>query len=448
MIYTKQNFTDGSILFAENLEKIENAIISHNFDPMNYDIAVLSLNGSLSGISKNNPVTLEYHYYGFNQGDDFYNIYSVPLPALTNRGREAERYGTCTLKWQGSSSLSYPKKNYTINFDNAFEAKQGWGSQTKYCLKANYVDPSHLRNLVSQRLWARIVQCRPSTDTYGSNFKSAPFYGAVDGFPLALLINGEFQGLYTFNIPKDKWLFGEPKAILCADVNTPGLATSFKTLADFENDFKVEYMDEANGVTREAVLASVNTMIQSVINCTYNDSPWTKCGNYIDIHSAIDYYIHTADECAKDAVLKNYILVTYDMQRWFFSAYDRDTTYGIEYHGLINYPPYQWVTFESYAASHKLMDLILHCNETKSILRQRFDNMHNTPQYKTYDDVYLAFILLGSTIPSRILEEDRKLWGRLPSTNTSDIAIMLEYYRRRQEYLNAEMDRLIPQTTA
>ena len=52
--------------------------------------------------------------------------------------------GYATLKVQGTSSLGYDKKNYTINLyaDAEHEEKLkidlGWGAQNKYCLKANW----------------------------------------------------------------------------------------------------------------------------------------------------------------------------------------------------------------------------------------------------------------------------------------------------------------------
>ena len=49
-----------------------------------------------------------------------------------------------TIKPQGTSSLVYDKKNFTIEFQGeGMEMQSGWGIQTEYCLKANYIDPTH-----------------------------------------------------------------------------------------------------------------------------------------------------------------------------------------------------------------------------------------------------------------------------------------------------------------
>ena len=63
--------------------------------------------------------------------------------------------GAAKIKIQGTSSTQYAKKNYTINFyeDSTYGSKKkinvGWGAQSKYCLKANWIDKTHSRNVVT-----------------------------------------------------------------------------------------------------------------------------------------------------------------------------------------------------------------------------------------------------------------------------------------------------------
>ena len=160
-----------------------------------YGLPVLELTGNTTNMTKDNAVTLNYKY--------------------------GTRTGTCTCKWQGSSSvrLGYPKRNYTIKFDNPFVARtwkeydpetgkeidKSWGEQRKYCMKANWIDPSAARNIVNARLWGQVVASRTNKVTDGR--ATAPNKGAVDGFPIIITTNGMFEGLYTFNIPKDSWMF-------------------------------------------------------------------------------------------------------------------------------------------------------------------------------------------------------------------------------------------------
>ena len=114
-------------------------------------LPILYLTGDTSPIaeSKDNKVTLNYVY--------------------------GDLSGTCTLKGQGATSYKKAqalvnegkagKFNYTIKFDTAFEASEGWGAQQKYCLKANWIDHSHARNVVSAKLWGMIVKSRTNANS-------------------------------------------------------------------------------------------------------------------------------------------------------------------------------------------------------------------------------------------------------------------------------------------
>lgn len=69
-----------------------------------------------------------------------------------------------TIKCQGASSMTYNKKNFSIRLyeDENLSKKlkmnfKNWGSQYKFVLKANYIDLSHARNIVSTKLWSKYV---------------------------------------------------------------------------------------------------------------------------------------------------------------------------------------------------------------------------------------------------------------------------------------------------
>lgn len=144
-----------------------------------YGLPMLYLTGDTTGMTKDDTVDLAYVY--------------------------GELSGTASVKWQGSSSLKWPKKNYTIKFDNAFEVVEGWGAQKKYCFKANFIDFSHARNVVSGKLWGKVVKSRVNVS---DKLSALPNGGAIDGFPCIIMLNGKFHGLYTWNIPKDGWMYG------------------------------------------------------------------------------------------------------------------------------------------------------------------------------------------------------------------------------------------------
>lgn len=120
------------------------------------------------------------------------------------------------IKCQGSSSMSYPKKNFTVKLyeDEARTIKMnrkmfGWPvTSNKFVLKANYIDHTHARNIVNARLWGEVVASRPDYDTLPEELRNSPNNGAIDGYPIIVYTNGTYKGLYTWNIGKDPWMVG------------------------------------------------------------------------------------------------------------------------------------------------------------------------------------------------------------------------------------------------
>lgn len=363
-----------------------------------YKLPILFLTGSTVGMSKDNAVTLDYKYEG--------------------------RTGTCTVKWQGSSSLAHPKKNYTIKFDTAFEAKEGWGEQKKYCFKANFMDHTHSRNICSCKLWGRIVKSRANVP---AELSTLPNGGAIDGFPIIVMLNGEFHGLYTWNIPKDGWMFGSPKAIVCADAHVD--ATKFRALATLDGDFELEYAEDEDNT--DWVLPSLNTAIQAVM-----DGDLDAAGQYIDIPSAIDYYIHVVCEGSLDGIDHNYLLVTFDGVKWYFTDYDRDRVYGISADDSYFFSPFDTVTFTSVADANRLFGLIK-TNKTDELKARAVALRNGTMSEAGVMDVFVNFM---QAIPTQILDEDVRLYPTIPSTNVHNLAQILNWYRLRCIAVDAEIN--------
>lgn len=378
-----------------------------SFDYSAYGLPELALTGDVSAMTKENAVTLDYVY--------------------------GDKSGTCTCKWQGSSSLSYTKKNYTIKFDNAFEAVEGWGEQKKYCFKANYIDHTHARNIVSAKLWGAVVRSRsPENDT----LEALPNCGAIDGFPCVITINGKYQGLYTFNIPKDGWMFGmgsgTNEAILCA--GNSSAATCFKGEAVVNTDFDLEYV--TNEDNADWVTTSLNRLINACINSDGTDLD-TTIAQYLDWESAIDYCIFTTLLGGTDMTAKNYLLVTYDGTKWFFSAYDMDSTYGLYWNGksFINADSYD---FAWYAARHKVVELIK--NYKKDALKARYAQLRKGALSEA--NVLNTFSNFVCKIPERIYLSDTEVWPLIPSSAASNLAQIVNWYQTRAKIIDAQMEAL------
>ena len=349
-----------------------------------------------------------------------------------------EREGTCTLKWQGSSSLTFPKKNYTIKFDAKFEAKSGWGEQKKYCLKANYIDISHARNVCGAKLWGDVVKSRTSAN---NTLKALPNCGAVDGFPICLVMNGKYQGLYTFNIPKDKWMFGmgegEAEAIVCAD-RSDRASCQFKGLVELTDDFEVEYAPDEDNT--EWIKTSLNRLMQACLDCNSEEDFNNNVAPYLDVESAIDYLIHILVLSHYDGVVKNYILATYDGTKWFVSAYDMDTTFGLSWNGAkiygVNTP---YVNAFNHMTTYNRMFTLLTTYKADKLKARYNELVNGVLSEEAVTEKFTDFI---GSISNALYNEEVKIWAGIPSTAVNNVAQITDFYRRRREYLDAQIEAL------
>lgn len=400
----------------------------YSFDPTVYGLPILYLTGDISPIrvSKDNKVTLTYVY--------------------------GDLSGSCTLKGQGATSYKTAqalvnagkagKFNYTINFDNAFEAAEGWGEQKKYCLKANWIDHSHSRNVVSAKLWGMIAKSR---STANANLSGLVNGGAVDGFPVVVMVNDEFHGLYTFNIPKDGWMMGmvedatKQQALLGA--NDHEAATQFKgLLAGDESDFELEFVsDESNTAW---VTTSLNRMIQACIDSWGGDLD-DVVGQYLDWDSVIDYYIFIVILKGTDMVDKNYLLSTFDGTKWHFTAYDMDSTYGLNWDGSGLTRAVSNISFVECAETHRAYELIKRFKT--NALKTRYNALRSNVLSETRIMQY--FENFAWAIPSPVLLEDVKCYPTIPGSSVNSIDQIGRWVRQRLETVDEWINALPAQET-
>lgn len=378
------------------------------FDVTPYGLPILEFKGNISEMNKDNAVTLNYKY--------------------------GDREGSCTLKWQGSSSLAHPKKNYTVKFDNAFEAKEDWGEQKKYCLKANYIDFSHSRNICCAKLWGGVVKSRAVPN---ARLNALVNGGAIDGFPICVVINGEYKGIYTFNIPKDGWMFGmgsgNNEAILCADSSATGgctfdaLATLEQDLEGVSKDFELEYVSDENN--DGWVKTSVNNLIQACMSCQSETDFNNNVAPLLDVDSAIDYYIFCALTQNYDGINKNYLLSTYDGTKWFFSAYDLDSTFGLWWDGSTFIHIYGY-DLDTLPTMHRIFNLIklYKADALKARYEQLVADFSLSPLGE--EVVVTTFTQFASLIPKALLDEEVKMWTALGCTSTNNVSQIIDHYRR------------------
>ena len=257
---------------------------------------------------------------------------------LTYISQTSTFHAYITIKCQGTSSMKYPKKNFTIKLfeDEARSQKKkvefkNWGEQNKFCLKANWIDISHARNIVSARLWGDVVKSRSNYNELPELLKTSPNQGAIDGFSIKVYANGVYQGRYTWNIPKDGWMANmddelNTHSILCGENYDSGC---FRAAALVDES---DWSDELHGTCPDNIKTRWNEVIDFVMNST-DEEFRANLGNYFDISSLLDYELFGIAACGSDSFGKNQIYMTYDGNKWIASMYDLDTTWGMYWNG-------------------------------------------------------------------------------------------------------------------
>ena len=409
---------------------------------------------------------------------------------------------------QGQSSSGLPKKNYSITFADKFLAKDDWLPSKKYTFKSCWNDPTWARNAVSGRLWAQCVASRPNVsyepildekkdsllDQNGDAI-TVPSYpidvysnhGAYDGFPIYIIANGKYIGLYTMLIAKDKDMFGigqykQYKKTECV-VSNEGAGTS--SAGGFKQANLVVDAEEGEDVSGKSTAwtyecipnekpkpsdydkgaddddykedlskyeadntkfrASLNTMIQSVVDSTGTDDKNTNykkvSAQYLDYDSVVDYMIFSSLINAADDVGKNWLLVTYDGTKWFFSAYDLDTTWG-NWCPDYNKPNLLWrpdegsPSLQGWNGYNRAMHMIWTYDPQRLI--DRYEYLRST--VFSEENVYREFLSFIRKIPMNAIEADRRLFRTEP--NGMDFAQIENWYRLRAKKMDKQIEDL------
>ena len=348
------------------------------------------------------------------------------------------------IKLQGNSTLRLPKKNYTVNLynDESRSVKlnkefKNWGFHNNFVLKADYNDILHARNVVGAKLWSKVVQSRSDYDTLPEELKNSPNNGAIDGFPVRVYINGTYNGLYTWAIPKCDWMVGMNSAnanhvLLSAEFNDNGNIAyqynpcNFNTLWDGNKN----YFDVEVGENSAELVSSLNTIISSIINV---DS--TSLEQSLDIKSAIDYFIFQEIILGTDGLAKNMLLATYDMTKWHLSAYDMDSTFDLDWNGEIleyydsdmPYSPYnnRYSSLLSYIRGNYWDVYVERYTELrKSVL--------------SYSSIIEEFEKYIGVYGEDVYIQDTAIYPDIPSATDNTLKSLRNFVRDRLEYLDSE----------
>ena len=282
------------------------------------------------------------------------------------------------LRPQGTSSMSYPKKNFrlytnklanTVLYDSAGNAVQNKlysfraGAQPVncWCFKADYAESSSTHNTGIARLWNDVLvnaqingEYKLRTNAQKKAIENSYPYDVrttIDGFPILmfyrLTANSPlvFIGKYNFNNDKStESVFGfkdipgfDNSKMQCWEVLNNGHHLAlFQDVTNWANEwqdaFEGRYPD---GNTNTSDLRKFAAWLASVSQSDFAAQKW----EHLDVYKVAAYYIYLMRFGAVDQVVKNAMFTTEDGEHWYYINYDNDTINGLRNDGLLVYPP-------------------------------------------------------------------------------------------------------------
>lgn len=381
-------------------------------------------------------------------------ITSEDILLLTDKSKKATGYfvyhgidgtevsGYVTAKIMGTLSLQYPKKNYNIRFyaDEActksinVQFQKSWGSHSKYCMKANWVDVTQARNIVSARLVAK------AQEKY-QLFSNAPNHGQIDGFPVEVYVNGEYHGLYTMNIPKAAWLLGLDKknenhiAMMARGVDSQS-SVGFVKEAEVNNgkEWEIEVGPDETPEEIAHCFERLNRLIRFVKDST-DEEFVAQFSEYLNLDACLNYYCFLYRSSAVDNKTKNMLLVTYDGLVWYPTLYDLDATWGLYFGGDGLYMPNE--SFPNNHNSCLLWDRFAQLFAPE--IKERYNELCSTVW--SQESIEAAFSEFMNTIPAEVYARDREKWPALNELSGS-LSQIIEYAALRGGYAASCIDEM------
>lgn len=400
-------------------------------EPMGDDIPVVTLSGTL-------PVA---------KGTEYTNVV-LRYTSLTD-----SFISYAQIRVQGDSSTIYPKKNFTIKlFSDSGRTKKlkkqfrDWDkARNKFVLKANWIDHSHSRNVVTARLWTEIVKSRSDYDYLPSALRNGNT--AIDGFPVKVYNNGVYLGLYTWNLPKDA-MYG-----LDEDVATNAIVMSGSTQSNYDpallwrsSTMDGKWDDETHDTMPSAIESGFNTLL----NFVYTASDADFVSNFIthfDKQSIIDQYILLYVGCIADNIGKNQTFFTYDATIWYGGMYDLDGTWGL--------PPFGVTSWLSPTTAFQSQYQTRDTEEKTNLLYKRVSDNFTTDIKNRYgslrsgvlseDSICGMFEEFVSAIPPYIYSEDYAsttgggAYTDIPLKDTNNIQQIRQFVVDRLAYVDSQI---------
>ena len=288
------------------------------------------------------------------------------------------------LRIQGTSSTTYPRKNYRLYFSRSekygttlevngvdipsleYSFKPNARPISIFCLKADFSDSSSTHNTGAVRIvndiWKRCGWLTPPQAAYKGNYDVRI---GVDGFPMDLFYDNDGSGQnthlgkYNFNNEKSEsaivygfegiegfndavTLSGQRNKCICVEfLNNSEALCLFGTTDMSSFDDALEFRFKADTTWADAHAddkAAVTRLWDWIYSCKGNPTKFlNEYKEYFGNDSPFAWYLITDYFMSVDTRAKNMMLATWDGKIWYFLPYDLDTILGSRNDSVLKY---------------------------------------------------------------------------------------------------------------
>ena len=335
-----------------------------------------------------------------------------------NAGTSFKKFAT--LEVQGASSAFHPKKNWTFalfnkkDYSDEFKLRIGnLAPHSEFVFKSNWIDATHCRNILSNKIWEDIVQSRKyfpkrenevaylaSNTNVDQRFDSGALCH-VDGMPAKLFVNGNFYGIGMFNIGKKRENYDLKSS------NQNHIQFVAKTHANFYS-YIPEQWEVRNPKTPDAnFLTKINAWFASnaLAGQTFKDNFET---NHV-LKNAIDFFLLAEFIQSPDMYTKNLILTSWDGVKFYFLPYDMDTTFGLQWDGA---------SYTGHTTSIRSANFWQKFYSTYTVeIKARYKELRDNGVF-TLENVYRHADKMNKTFGVDNFKEEFEKWSTVPSNST------------------------------
>lgn len=294
------------------------------------------------------------------------------------------------LNAQGQTSINFAKKSQSLDFKDGTSIKFGdWVSQDSFHLKANADDVfCGLNNVVYKYAdyvvgktdtRANRVLCSATTSyqnasgnfnaDFDDNAKCMP-----DGFPISLHLNGEFYGMYTWNMKKhranysmnkkdytsimidpdrltsetfwngtidwSKFELKNPKTLICMDGSKYDGDNPKELIDSTSEKYDESNKDMKNTAITKSLLVRLSNAMPAINALTSEEEKKAKFKELFDYENLVVYFLVSNAIGNYDGLWgRNTVFTIYNSGKCGFNFYDCNAVFGREARGFYNIKP-------------------------------------------------------------------------------------------------------------